>query len=179
MLSTTAEATAALRISKVRLNELARKGKLPRGPKANQWDIAACARALGRNLDIRQASPARGEVPAGSIGRKAPGSAFSRTGGENVPRGTLAHAQLLKMQGQAAIEGLKARVMEGSLANVAEVNAYVAGCIVRARDTFLRIGPELRDRLAQETDPIRCDEMVTAEIMRGLREISEYRPNVA
>ena len=179
MYSTTAQACIALRFNKARLNELARKGKIPRGPRPNQWDIDACRVALGRNLDIHQASPARGDMPKGSIGQKGQTVTSRSRETEGVQRGSLAHAQLLKTQAQAAEVGLKVRVMEGTLANVAEVNAYVAGCIIKARDTFLRIGPELRDRLAQETDPIRCDELVTSEIVRGLKEVSEYRPNVA
>jgi hypothetical protein len=47
---------------------------------------------------------------------------------------------------------------------------------VKVRDALLGIGPELRDRLAQESDPIRCDEMVTNAITAALRGIAEFRP---
>jgi hypothetical protein len=59
MFSTTAETCRALHIGKVRLNELARKGKIRRGPKANQWDIDACKRALGRSVGQKKSLPAR------------------------------------------------------------------------------------------------------------------------
>ena len=168
VLSTTAQAVKILNISKVRLNELARKGKIPRGPGPNQWDIDAIRKATGNNLDIRQASRVRGDVIS-----------FEAHDEESVPRGTLAHAQLKKLQAQASIEQSKAKLMDGSLVSIPDINAYMAGCIVKARDTLLRIGPELRDRIAQESDPIKCDGMITAEIVRGLREISEYRPNAS
>lgn len=51
---------------------------------------------------------------------------------------------------------------------VREVNAWFAGCIVGARNVLLRIGPELRDRLAAETDPVQCEALVDAEVRRAL-----------
>jgi hypothetical protein len=176
--STTAEACAALRISKVRLNELARKSKLPRGPRPNQWDIEACRRALGRNLDVHQVSPARGEVPTGSIGRKGPApsarQASAPLGGDTLPRGSLAHAQLLKTQAQAAVEGMKARVMDGKLLDSEEVRAAVAGMVIAFRAKILVIGDELADKVAACSDAIACRELIDGRLYEALAELSEY-----
>jgi len=77
----------------------------------------------------------------------------------------------LKLQKEKREFDLSAGVLE----EVGPLNAWAAGMIIRARDILLRIGPELRDRLAQETAPVKCDEMVTAEIARALSELSEYK----
>ena len=50
------------------------------------------------------------------------------------------------------------------------MNAWIASKIVLHffRDTLLRSRPKLRDRLAQETDPIKVQEMIDADIYRAL-----------
>jgi hypothetical protein len=178
--ATTAQACIALRVNKQRLNELARQGKLPRGPAPNRWDIAACKAAVARNLDIRQASPARGDVPRGSIGVKtAPRPMDARVGGDDLPRGSQAHAQLLKLQAQAAIEGMKARQMDGRLLDSEEVRDAVNGMVVAFRSKVLVIGDELADKLASTSDAIKCREMVDARIYEALTALSEYPANAA
>ena len=69
---------------------------------------------------------------------------------------------------------LEARRCE--LVALVPINAYVAGMIIKAREQFTRIGPELRDRLAQETDPIACEAMISNRILRALNEMAEYGP---
>jgi hypothetical protein len=176
--ATTAQAVTALHVSKVRLNELARKGKIPRGPKPNRWDIEACARALGRNLDVRQASPARGDVAPKSIGRA--GQTLSgRDGGDDLPRGSLAHAQLLHEQAKAAKAGLEARRLEGKLVAVDEVRDAVNGMVVAFRAKVLVIGDELADKLAATSDAIKCRELVDGRIYEALSVLSEYPAHAA
>jgi hypothetical protein len=74
---------------------------------------------------------------------------------------------------------LELQVLEGKLVDVGQINSYVGGMIIRARDRLLRIGPELRDRLAQSTDPNTCQELVDTEVFLALSELAEYRPNAA
>ena len=88
---TTAEMIAVLGISKARLNEMARQGKIPRGPGPNQWDVDAAQAAVGRNLDLRQVSPARGEAAPKTIGRRQADSALT---GQNSPQGSPARGSL-------------------------------------------------------------------------------------
>lgn len=83
-------------------------------------------------------------------------------------------AQARKERILADLRELEYQEKVGQLAPVDLLNSWFSGCIVRARDILLNIGPELRDRLAQETDPVRCEEMVTFEIRRGLSEMSVY-----
>ena len=177
--ATTAEACAAFRISKGRLNELARKGKIPRGPRQDQWDLEAVRQALGRNLDIHQASPTRGAEPARSIPAVPVRPLSTPVGGDSLPRGSIAHAQLLKTQAQAAIEGLKARVMDGKLLDAEEVRAAVAGMVIDFRSKALVIGDSLADKLAATSDPIACREMVDARVYEALESLVEYPANAA
>ena len=77
----------------------------------------------------------------------------------------------------AGLRGLELRAKQGELVDIGKVNAWVAGMILRAKDIFGRIGDELGDRLANESDPIRCRELIGAEVRRGLFQMSEYKAN--
>ena len=63
-----------------------------------------------------------------------------------------------------------------SLVELMPVNAYVAGMIMQAREELIRIPLELRDKLAQETDPIKCQEMLLDRIDQTLEKMSEFKP---
>jgi hypothetical protein len=88
---------------------------------------------------------------------------------------TFIDAQTRKERALADLRELELAVKSGDLAPVAEVNAWVAGQILRARDILVRIAPELRDRLAQETNPNRVQELIDAEVNRALTALAEYR----
>ncbi len=64
----------------------------------------------------------------------------------------------------------------GTLVNLATINAYVSSIIIKARDELLRIAPELRDRIAQESDPIVIEQIIDERVRRALQGLSEYRP---
>jgi hypothetical protein len=83
-------------------------------------------------------------------------------------------AQRRKEVAIADLRELELKQKRGELVPVSDVNAFVSGMIVRARDILLRLAPELRDRLATCTDPLECEGMVTDEVYRALRELSEY-----
>ena len=65
----------------------------------------------------------------------------------------------------------------GELRPIAAVNAYVSGMIIEARDILLRIAPELADKLAQQSDPVKCRELIENEVNEALRKLAEYRPD--
>jgi hypothetical protein len=70
---------------------------------------------------------------------------------------------------------LKVDREEGRLVALDQVNAFVAGMILKARDELTRIPLEVRDVLAQETDPIRCGQLIETKIQAALVKLSEYR----
>ncbi|MBI2817344.1 MAG: hypothetical protein HYX72_10420 [Acidobacteria bacterium] len=41
-------------------------------------------------------------------------------------------------------------------------------------DSLLRLGPELCDRLASETSPVRCEEIISNFVSRELSELSDF-----
>lgn len=65
---------------------------------------------------------------------------------------------------------------EGLLVELIPVNAFIAGSITRARDELCRIGAELADQLARETDPVKCRALVDDQIFQSLENLKEYQP---
>lgn len=82
--------------------------------------------------------------------------------------------RLLEWERLRAIR-LKTDREQGRLVDVTAVNAFVAGMILLARDKFTRLPNELRDELAYQTDPLRCEAILAARIGSILGEMSEYR----
>jgi hypothetical protein len=73
-------------------------------------------------------------------------------------------------------EALELKRLKGELAPIGEINAWVAGMVIRAREILLRIGPELKDRLAQQGNPHECERLVSDEVRRALNELAEFKP---
>lgn len=67
------------------------------------------------------------------------------------------------------------KVKLGKLVALSEMNAYIAGMIVNARDILLRMPGELRDRLALEKDPAKCEALIQVEVDRILASMAEYK----
>ena len=91
------------------------------------------------------------------------------------PDETFSEAARRKEVALADLRELELSVKRGELAPVAEVNAFVSSMILRARDIFTRLAPELRDRLAKETDPIRIHQLIEAETTRALTQLSQFK----
>jgi len=72
-------------------------------------------------------------------------------------------------------EKLELDLRREQVVELAPINAWGAGMILKAREELLRIAPELRDRLAQETDPIACEKLVAARVNAALSVLAEYR----
>jgi hypothetical protein len=89
---TTPGITAALGISGVRLNQLAREGRIPRGAKRWEWDLDAVRQAIARNIDVihkeRQAASTAARMPV------RPPPVFDQVPPPltDVPRGSLSYS---------------------------------------------------------------------------------------
>jgi hypothetical protein len=102
----------------------------------------------------------------------------ARNAGEPEPTGpgeTFLSAKRRKEIALADQRELELKQMAGDLVSIDDVNHWVASMILRARDILIRIGTEHRDRLAQETDPIKVQEVIDAEVHRALRELAEFK----
>ncbi len=56
---------------------------------------------------------------------------------------------------------------------LAPINAWGAGMVIKARQELLRIAPELRDRLAQEADPIACEGLIAKRVQAVLEALAD------
>jgi hypothetical protein len=72
---------------------------------------------------------------------------------------------------------LKFRREEGQIVDADDVRRAWADMITRARSVLLAIGGELADRLASESDPIRCRELIERRVNQALSALSG-QPNV-
>jgi hypothetical protein len=179
---TTAQATEILGISKVRLNELARQGKIPRGQKQNQCDLEAVQAALGSNLDPRwprRPSPACGGAPTGSLGRRSNEPPWPSAAAAPRPpeKGTLAHAILMHQQARAARAALEAQRLEGKLVPVREVEAVWAAMMMAIRNRMLLVPDRIAARVAAESSILECRDIVDRAVREALTAASEYEPN--
>lgn len=95
------------------------------------------------------------------------------TGGVRI---TEAEARRRKEIALAELHELRLGERRGELRPIAAINAYISGMIIEARDILLRIAPELADKLAQESDPIKCRELIEVEVKQALRKLAEYQP---
>lgn len=164
-------AARELKISHVALLKAIKNGRVQKEPDGT-FDVEKCRKGLAENSNIPKQQAARAQQIPLQDGRPADVQVNTLPDGQGA---TFMEAQRqlewLKVEDRASDNARK----RGELVAVGEINAFVAGMIIRARDIFLRIGPEQRDRLAQESDPTKCEEMVMAEVRRGLRELAEYR----
>jgi hypothetical protein len=104
------------------------------------------------------------------------GFAYTDIAAELNTGDTFQEAQRQKEWIRVKRDALELRRKEGEVVPLAEINAWCAGMVIRAREVLIRIAPELKDRLAQETDPIRCEKLIAGEINRALNELAEYKP---
>jgi hypothetical protein len=98
-----------------------------------------------------------------------------RIHGKRKTTESYAAAQARKETALATIREIEVSVKRRELVPIGKINAFVAGMIIKAREELLRIAPELRDRLAQEADPIACEQLVAARIQSALNVLAEYR----
>jgi hypothetical protein len=103
---TTPGITAALGISGVRLNQLAREGRIPRGAKRGEWDLDAVRQAMARNIDVihkeRQAASTAARTPVRPPARVRSGAAPANGRAARVAELQLMAAERLRDEGQDA-----------------------------------------------------------------------------
>ena len=144
---TSTQLAAALGISRQRVNELGRKGKIHREADGN-WDPAKVAAALGRNLDLHHVSPARdGQRPAPPVSPEPPSGDFRQP---RLGAGTFADAQLQHERAKAVKATLEAKRLSGELVPAAEAEAAWAAAGIMIRDAVMGLGARVTNRLPAE-----------------------------
>lgn len=94
---------------------------------------------------------------------------------ESGPGGLL-EARTRREYLELELERLRLAQQRGELAPFGEVNAHVAGMVIRSREILTQMPAQLKDRLAQSTDPRHCEELIGEEIERALTQLREFRP---
>jgi len=84
-------------------------------------------------------------------------------------------AQRRKESALADLRELELSEKRKELLSAAEVSTAIHGLISSAKSKLLLLGDELGDRLAAESDPIRCRELVNAEVRNALTALSNYK----
>ncbi len=172
----TADLAAILGISRQRVNELGRQGKIAREPDG-KWNPAKVAAALGKNLDGRQASPARdrAEKPAHDVGQhKGQPDSQEQSDGPEPPKGTLLYEQWRLTREKADRERQVRLKDAGELLVRSEVRSAVAAMVNSACNRLATISDELCDKVAATSDPVRCRELIRAKINEARSELSEW-----
>jgi hypothetical protein len=101
---------------------------------------------------------------------------ITENGAQKGDNRTLAEAQRRREWLKVQKDELELARKRAELAPIGEINAWVAGMIIRAREVLVRIGPELKDRLAQQPNPHECERLVMGEVHRALNELAEFKP---
>jgi hypothetical protein len=177
------EAARQLGISHVALMKAVKSGRVAKRQDGS-FDVEACRVALDLNThpgksraartqqsDTASTSPSISERPETFDPAMRPAIASI----DEIKDSTLEAVRQLEWE-KVREKRLKLDREEGRLVELAPVNAWVAGMIVRARDELMRIPTELRDKLAHETDPLACEAMLLGRMEGVLARLAEFRP---
>lgn len=88
-------------------------------------------------------------------------------------QGTLTFQRQRLTQGQADLVELERKKLEEALLDAEEVAQEWSSEITEARNILLAIGDELGDKIAAETDAVRCRELINARVRAALQELAD------
>jgi hypothetical protein len=131
------------------------------------FDVEACRESISRNSHPIKAANARAQ----QVKPDADEGVVDIEGDESIREA----ARQLEWEKVRALKQ-KTDLEAGTLADVAEVNAFVAGMIIKARDDLSRIGSEIADRVAQESNPAECRKLIDDRIFQALEGLKQYSP---
>jgi hypothetical protein len=114
----------------------------------------------------RSGNPKREDPPAAQTAK--PGES-----GGPIP-GTLAYEQWRLTREKADRERIDREALLGTLLKRDEVRGAVSGMIAAAKSRLITLPDELCDRVAAESDSVRCREMMAAKVHEALSQLAEY-----
>lgn len=169
-----AEAARRLGVKAPYLSRLTKEGKIPR-LSDGRYDMEQVRQALSRGRDPLRHSKANLASPqiiahAQAVPAKPNGLPLVQ-----IPVGAAEKLQLMllseRTKREAALaeqEAMETRRRKGELVERAEVEAEQAELITICRSVLLAIPANLADKLAAETSPASCHELIEGEIYRAL-----------
>ena len=169
------ELAKILGISRQRVNELGRLGKITRNADGS-WDVATVTRQLGRNLDQQQ--QARARVPTSAAGRTrqeevAPEREPVVPGGnshEIFNRARAAKELAIAKERQYALKRLEGQILEFD-----DVMQTWSKALTEFNNRLLYIPDRLARRVAASSDELECHQMIEAEMLALLNILRETR----
>lgn len=168
------EAAKQLGLTHPALGKAARSGRITREPDGS-YDVEKVRRQLAENSNAFMRRPTAAERARQALEPVTSPAAADTTSLAGLD--TLAEAQRRREWIRVQKDELDLARRRGELAPIGEVNAWAAGMITRARDILMRIGPELKDRLAQQTNPHEVERVINGEVVRALNELAEFKPS--
>lgn len=88
---------------------------------------------------------------------------------------TFLEAQQRKEAALADLREVELKERVGALVSAEDVNHWIGGMIIKSREVLMRIAPELKDRLSQESNPIKIEQIIEGEIRRALDELAQFK----
>lgn len=170
------QAAEALGISHPALIKATKTGRVTR-EKDGTYDVPKVRKQLAENTNaLKRRTTKKKTVESGNQGVPAvvttPVTEIEEESGDR----TLAEAQRQREWIRVQKDALTLARDRAELAPIGEINAWVAGMIIRSREILMRIAPELKDRLAQQSNPHECEKLVADEVKRALNELAEFGP---
>jgi hypothetical protein len=172
----TAELARILGISRQRVNELSRKGKLTRGTDGG-WDPDKARAELGRTLEDQQERRSKVETPRSKVER-----AFPPRDPETVdlPMSGSTHdifnrARAAKEIAIAKERQLQLRRRQGELLEAAEVELAWTRKLTSFKNRLLGLPDKMASRLAACSDVLECRALLDGELRSVLNALSENK----
>jgi hypothetical protein len=182
----TAELARILGISRQRVNELSRKGKLTRGTDGG-WDPDKARAELGRTLEDQQERRSKVETPRSKVERGFPvrekvERAFPPRDPETVdlPMSGSTHdifnrARAAKEIAIAKERQLQLRRRQGELLEAAEVELAWTRKLTSFKNRLLGLPDKMASRLAACSDVLECRALLDGELRSVLNALSENK----
>lgn len=154
-----------LGVSHTRINDLVRQGRITRSAKG--FDVDAVRAQLAKSVAPERASRIKADI--GQTPHRL------RTEPESdQDKYNKARAYRESVRAKADEIALKERM--GELIPQDKVCGFISGMIAAAKNRLMTIPDELCDRLATETDPAICRQMLIKKLRDALERLSEWNP---
>jgi hypothetical protein len=167
------EAAKALGVTHPTLLRAAKSGRITR-ENDGTYDVEKVGRQLAQTLNL--AKSRKRKEPRLEVVRDLVHPPVHKESQPNGANRTFAEAQRRREWLRVKRDELALARERSELAPIGEINAWVAGMIIRAKEILMRMPGELKDRLAQQSNPHECERLMMGEVLRALNELAEFRP---
>lgn len=177
----TGDLAKVLKISRQRINQLEKKGKITREADG-KWDPETVANQLHRNIDARSVSNKEHRVASAAAADPAAdgpvqNKLLSEMSDDEVGAISLFEAQRRHEIAKGRKAEMEVEKLKGRLIDAFETVQAWGDMITSARNRALLIPATAAPRVAVVSDVLECQHILDREIRSFLSEISEYRPN--